>query len=131
MKTTDTSLLTLKANEQQIVANKAAILNHYKQHPSEAFSAEDISMKFNMNRVHVSCRLSELLREGLITPVSIDEKSKTWYNKFQLTPDHLINSVKNEILKQDFKKWLNKGEKFKELMTMDLYFHLNLNCEML
>jgi len=129
MKTTDTSLLTLKANEEQIVANKVAILNHYKQHPSEAFSAEDISMKFNMNRVHVSCRLSELLREGLITPVSIDEKSKTWYNKFQLTPEHLINSVKNEILKQDFKKWLNKGEKFKELMSEDLYF--NLNCEML
>jgi predicted transcriptional regulator len=129
MKTTDTSLLTLKANEDQIVANKVAILNHYKQNPSESFSAEDISMKFNMNRVHVSCRLSELLREGLITPVSIDEKSKTWYNKFQLTPEHLINSVKNEILKQDFKKWLNKGEKFKELMSEDLYF--NLNCEML
>jgi len=129
MKTTDTSLLTLKANEDQIVANKVAILNHYKQHQSESFSAEDISMKFNMNRVHVSCRLSELLREGLITPVSIDEKSKTWYNKFQLTPENLINSVKNEILKQDFKKWLNKGEKFKELMSEDLYF--NLNCEML
>jgi predicted transcriptional regulator len=129
MKTTDTSLLTLKANEDQIVANKATILNYYKQSPSESFSAEDISMKFNMNRVHVSCRLSELLREGLITPVSIDEKSKTWYNKFQLTPNHLINSVKNEILKQDFKKWLNKGEKFKELMSEDLYF--NLNCEML
>jgi predicted transcriptional regulator len=129
MKTTDTSLLTLKANEEQIVANKATILNHYKQYPSESFSAEDISMKFNMNRVHVSCRLSELLREGLITPVSIDEKSKTWYNKFQLTPDHLINSVKNEILKQDFKKWLNKGEKFKDLMSEDLYF--NLTCEML
>ena len=129
MKTTDTSLLTLKANEDQIVANKVAILNYYKQYPSESFSAEDISMKFNMNRVHVSCRLSELLREGLITPVSIDEKSKTWYNKFQLTPEHLINSVKNEILKQDFKKWLNKGEKFKDLMSEDLYF--NLNCEML
>jgi len=129
MKTTNTSILTLKANEDQIVANKVAIFNHYKQHPSESFSAEDISMKFNMNRVHVSCRLSELLREGLITPVSIDEKSKTWYNKFQLTPDHLINSVKNEILKQDFKKWLNKGEKFKELMSEDLYF--NLTCEML
>ena len=129
MKTTDTSLLTLKANEQQIVANKATILNHYKQHPSDSFSAEDISMKFNMNRVHVSCRLSELLREGLITPVSIDEKSKTWYNKFQLTPEHLINSVKNEILKQDFKKWLNKGEKFKDLMSEDLYF--NLTFEML
>jgi hypothetical protein len=129
MKTTDTSLLTLKANEDQIVANKAAILNHYKQHPSESFSAEDISMKFNMNRVHVSCRLSELLREGFITPVSIDEKSKTWYNKFQLTPEHLINRVKLEFLKQDFKKWLNKGEKFKELMSEDLYF--NLTCEML
>lgn len=129
MKTTDTSLLTLKANEEQIVANKATILNHYKQHPSESFSAEDISIKFNMNRVHVSCRLSELLREGLITPVSIDEKSKTWYNKFQLTPEHLINRVKLEFLKQDFKKWLNKGEKFKELMSEDLYF--NLTCEML
>jgi predicted transcriptional regulator len=129
MKTTDTSLLTLKANEDQIIANKAFILNHYKQSPSKSFSAEDISMKFNMNRVHVSCRLSELLREGLITPVSIDEKSKTWYNKFQLTPEHLINSVKNEILKQDFKKWLNKGEKFKELMSEDLYF--NLTCELL
>lgn len=122
MKTTDTSLLTLKANEQQIVANKVAILNYYKQHPSESFSAEDISMKFNMNRVHVSCRLSELLREGLITPVSIDEKSKTWYNKFQLTPDHLINSVKNEILKQDFKKWINKADKFRDLMSEDSYF---------
>jgi hypothetical protein len=129
MKTTDTSILTLKANEDQIIANKAFILNHYKQYPSESFSAEDISMKFNMNRVHVSCRLSELLREGFITPVSIDEKSKTWYNKFQLTPEHLINSVKNEILKQDFKKWLNKGEKFKELMSEDLYF--NLTCELL
>jgi hypothetical protein len=129
MKTTDTSLLTLKANEEQIVANKATILNHYKQKSSEAFSAEDISIKFNMNRVHVSCRLSELLREGLITPVSIDEKSKTWYNKFQLTPEHLINFVKNEILRQDFKKWLNKGEKFKELMSEDLYF--NLNCEII
>ena len=129
MKTTDTSLLTLKANEEQIVANKATILNHYKQHPSESFSAEDISIKFNMNRVHVSCRLSELLREGLITPVSIDEKSKTWYNKFQLTPEHLINRVKLEFLKQDFKKWLNKGEKFKELMSEDLYF--NLTCEIL
>jgi predicted transcriptional regulator len=122
MKITDTSILTLKANEDQIIANKAFILNHYKQNPSESFSAEDISMKFNMNRVHVSCRLSELLREGLITPVSIDEKYKTWYNKFQLTPEHLINSVKNEILKQDFKKWLNKGDKFKELMSEDLYF---------
>ena len=121
MKTTDTSLLTLKANEEQIVANKAAILDYYKQNPSESFSAEDISMKFNMNRVHVSCRLSELLREGLITPVSIDEKSKTWYNKFQLTPDHLINSVKNEILKQDFKKWINKADKFKDLMPKELY----------
>jgi predicted transcriptional regulator len=121
MKTTDTSLLTLKANEDQIVANKATILNHYKQHPSESFSAEDISMKFNMNRVHVSCRLSELLREGLITPVSIDEKSKTWYNKFQLTPEHLINSVKNEILRQDFKKWINKADKFKDLMPKELY----------
>jgi predicted transcriptional regulator len=121
MKTTDTSLLTLKANEQQIVANKATILDYYKQHPSEAFSAEDISMKFNMNRVHVSCRLSELLRLGLITPVSIDEKSKTWYNKFQLTPEHLINSVKNEILKQDFKKWINKADKFKDLMPEELY----------
>jgi hypothetical protein len=126
MKTTDTSLLTLKANEQQIVANKVAILDYYKQHPSESFSAEDISMKFNMNRVHVSCRLSELLREGLITPVSIDEKSKTWYNKFQLTPDHLINSVKNEILKQDFKKWINKADKFKELMSEDSYFKIKL-----
>jgi|LakMenEpi03Aug12_release.lakeMendotaPanAssembly.Ray.scaffolds.fasta_scaffold667591_2 hypothetical protein len=121
MKTTDTSLLTLKANEDQIVANKVAILNYYKQHPSESFSAEDISMKFNMNRVHVSCRLSEILREGLITPVSIDEKSKTWYNKFQLTPEHLINSVKNEILKQDFKKWINKADKFKDLMPEELY----------
>ena len=121
MKTTNTSLLTLKANEDQIVANKVAILNYYKQHPSESFSAEDISMKFNMNRVHVSCRLSEILREGLITPVSIDEKSKTWYNKFQLTPEHLINSVKNEILKQDFKKWINKADKFKDLMPEELY----------
>jgi predicted transcriptional regulator len=121
MKTTNTSLLTLKANEEQIVANKATILSYYKQKSSEAFSAEDISMKFNMNRVHVSCRLSELLREGLITPVSIDEKSKTWYNKFQLTPEHLINSVKNEILKQDFKKWINKADKFKDLMPEILY----------
>ena len=121
MKTTDTSLLTLKANEEQIVANKATILSYYKQKSSESFSAEDISMKFNMNRVHVSCRLSELLREGLITPVSIDEKSKTWYNKFQLTPEHLINSVKNEILRQDFKKWINKADKFKDLMPKELY----------
>jgi predicted transcriptional regulator len=129
MKTTDTSLLTLKANEDQIIANKAFILNHYKQHPSESFSAEDISMKFNMNRVHVSCRLSELLREGLITPVSVNKKFKKAYIKFQLTPEHLINRVKLEFLKQDFKKWLNKGEKFKELMSEDLYF--NLTCEML
>jgi len=126
MKTTDTSLLTLKANEDQIVANKVAILNYYKQHPTESFSAEDISMKFNMNRVHVSCRLSELLREGLITPVSIDEKSKTWYNKFQLTPARLINSVKNEILKQDFKKWINKADKFRYLMSEDSYLKIKL-----
>ena len=107
---------------EQVKANKEFILSVFKKHPDANFTAQDIATTYKLNRVHVSCRLSELYREGLIHPIGVDVKAnKTRYSKFKLTPYYQIAFVKHDVLMHDFKIWVNKSEKFKNLIDSDIF----------
>ena len=107
---------------EQVKANKEFILSVFKKHPDANFTAQDIATTYKLNRVHVSCRLSELYREGLIHPIGVDIKAnKTRYSKFKLTPYYRIEFVKHDVLMHDFKIWVNKSEKFKNLIDSDIF----------
>ena len=107
---------------EQVKANKEFILSVFKKHPDANFTAQDIATTYKLNRVHVSCRLSELYREGLIHPIGVDIKAnKTRYSKFKLTPYYQIEFVKHDVLMHDFKIWVNKSEKFKNLIDSDIF----------
>lgn len=107
---------------EQVKANKDFILSVFKQYPDANFTAQDIATTYKLNRVHVSCRLSELYREGLIHPIGVDIKAnKTRYSKFKLTSYYQIEFVKHNVLMHDFKIWVNKSEKFKNLIDSDIF----------
>ncbi len=113
----DNQVSTLKENAKQIVANRAFILKLFNETPATPMSADDIATEYSLNRVHVSCRLSELLRDGLICPVDFEKKNKSYYTKYILTPENLIQKFKDHQLKEDLKVWLKKSNKFKDLLT--------------
>lgn len=107
---------------EQVKANKEFILSVFKKHPDANFTAQDIATTYKLNRVHVSCRLSELYREGLIHPIGVDVKAnKTRYSKFKLTPYYQIAFVKHDVLVHDYKIWLSKSKKFEALMDIELF----------
>lgn len=120
--TTTVSKLVHTLFGEQVKANKEFILSVFKKHPDANFTAQDIATTYKLNRVHVSCRLSELYREGLIHPIGVDIKAnKTRYSKFKLTPYYQIEFVKHDVLMHDFKIWVNKSEKFKNLIDSDIF----------
>jgi hypothetical protein len=107
---------------EQVKANKEFILSVFKQYPDANFTAQDIATTYKLNRVHVSCRLSELYREGLIHPIGVDIKAnKTRYSKFKLTSYYQIEFVKHNVLMHDFKIWVSKSKKFEALLETEIF----------
>lgn len=116
----NTSAYTHQQQKSNIKSHREKLLNFFKENSSQRFTSEDLDIILNLKDSHK--RVSELHREGLILPVCKvkSKKQRKAFNFYQLTPEHLIESVKKEVFESDFKAWVKQGEKFKHLYKIEI-----------
>lgn len=116
----NTSAYTHQQQKENIKSHREKLLNFFKENSSQRYTSEDLDIILNLKNSHK--RTSELHRDGLIyvaDKVKAESQKKT-FNFYQLTPEHLIESVKKEVFESDFKAWVKQGEKFKHLVNINI-----------
>lgn len=129
MNTQTSSAITHSDNLHQITHVKGLVYKYFQDRPLDNFTAKDVATDLLLNSVIVNCRISELLREGFLMPVGTTKRNKSTFNKFMYAPEHHKERLIREMLVQDYKSWLKKGEKFSEIMDEALNAYVGMELE--
>jgi hypothetical protein len=129
MNTQKSSAITHSDNIAEITHVKGLVYKYFQDRPLDSFTAKDVATDLQINSVIVNCRISELLRDGLLMPVGTIKKNKSTFNKFMYAPEHERERLVREMLLQDYKSWLKKGEKFSVIIDEALKAYVDMELE--